>query len=1119
MSHKLRLGLVVCFACLVMPALNLSGQELGSIVGTVTDSSGAAIPNADVTVTNQKTGTVARTTSTNGAGNYAVPALPISTYSVRAASKGFAPSVRSDLVLNVRNEVRVDFTLSVGSVSQEITVTAPAVHLQTENGAVSQEITGTHVAAIDTNGRNFAQLATLVPGAFGASLIGSLNVPVGVTANVGLNFNGERQAHNVFTVDGQENYDRGCGGCMEIVPDQDAISQFNVLTSNASSDIGAGSGGNIQLELKSGTSQYHGEAFEFNRNTALDAGNFFTNSANQPKPPLLFNDFGFNFGGPLALPGHAKKTFFFFEGDWRKLNQGQTINASAPQAGWASGNFLTGSPVILDKTKPVACPAGVAGTCYTPFANNTIPTGMLNSNALTLGAPGFIFPTANSGTQFIGSASAPINVNEQILRIDHQFSDKTSLMFHYVRDGINQNFPTTLWSGSSYPTVGTEFLNEPQSFLLKLTRTINPTLLNEFSIGFNRQPLTILPTGTFQQPSSLAIQSLFPGTNTDNRIPTINFAAPLNSVYDVASWPWTNVLNTWSIRDSVTKNSGNHTFNFGVYYLHYLKEQELFGNTQGNFAFNSQNAALGTGGQYINPANPAQVLTTTGNSFADFLLGNAYSYTELQKQTMPAYLNTFFQPWFGDTWKVRSGLTLNYGLRWDYMPHASERHNQVAVFRPSLFNTADTPQIDSSGHFVPGTGTLTGGLYLNGMGIAGQNGIPNILVQNHWTNFEPRFGFAWQPHPGGKTVIRGGWGLFFENIQGNDIYNVAPNPPFSNSPQIFNTSLTNPGGGTATMSPSGITSYDPNYLQPYSEQWSFGVEQQFTSNVVASVMYVGSKSAHQQITRNINQPTAPVTAGNINQFVPFPGWGTISWYENSTNSNYNSLQASLRFSNWHGLTSGVAYTYSHCLDFSDNDNGGNINNAYNLAAEYGNCGYDVRHMLEINYVYALPIFNNGTGVKRTMLGGWQLSGITSIYSGLPYTIGWGQDSAQVGAGSYRPNLIGNPNQGAGIGTVAEWFNTAAFAPPLTDQFGNSARNNVFGPGIDNFDVSLFKNFAGIPLPFSKEGATLQLRFEFFNFFNTTQFNGLSTTLGSSNFGQATSTRLPREIQLGVKFTF
>lgn len=1114
------LTLLVALAFSLLGASGLRAQDLGSISGTVTDASGAAMPGVTITIVNQLRNNVVRTLSTNSAGNYAVPDLSVGTYSVSASKSGFVTQNHSNLVLNVRNSIRVDFQLQVGAVTQTVTVTAAALHLQTETGSLSHTITGAHVAQIDTDGRNFVQLATLVPGVAGASLVGSLNVPVGVTANTGINANGERQAHNVFTVDGQQNYDRGCGGCMEVIPDQNAIQEFNVLTSNAGTDVGFGSGAHIQLELKSGTSNFHGEAFEFNRNTAFDANDYFSNSANKPKPPLIFNDFGFNLGGPIWRPGHAKKTFFFVEIDWRKILQGTTFTPNAPLASWTTGDFGASSPVILDKTKPVACPAGVSGSCYMPFANNAIPSTMLNSNALLLAKPNFIFPTANLGTQWIGSASVPISVNEQIVRIDHQFSDKTSLMVHYIRNGINQNFPTTLWSGDSYPTVGTDFLNEPQAALLRLTRSISPSLLNEAMVAFSRQPLTLLPTGNYQKPSGLTVSQLFPG-DQDNRIPVIRFGVPMNTSFDLASWPWTNVYQNWQFRDSLTKIAGNHTLSFGAEYMHYFKQQELFGNTQGNFDFNSQSAALGTGGQYINPANPSQVLTTNGNSFADFMLGNAYTYSELQTQSMPTYINNFFGPWFGDTWKVRTGLTLDLGLRWEYMPHAYEQHNNIAVFRPSLYNPADAAQVNSSGDILPtspGLQNISGTeMYLNGMGLAGQNGIPKILVENHLKNFEPRLGFAWQPHPGGKTVIRGGFGLFFENIQGNDIYNVAPNPPFSNSPLLFNTGLSNPGG-SANIIPSSIVSYDPAYLQPYSQQWSLGVQRQINPAVMFSIMYVGSKSTHQQLSRNINQPTAPVPAGtNINQARPYVGYAGFTWYENSVSSNYNSLQASLRTSSWHGLTTGVAYTYSHCLDYQDNDNSGDINNAYNIAAEYGNCGFDVRHMLVINYVYNLPVFSHATGLKHTMLGGWQLSGISTFYSALPLTIGFGGDPAGCGCGGYRAELVGNPNSGPK--TVNEWFNTAAFAAVPAGQFGDAARNIVYGAGINNWDISLFKNFHGIPFPVNKEGATLQVRLETFNTFNTTQFNGFSTGFGAGNFGRATSTRLPREIQLGAQFMF
>jgi len=1092
--------------CLMLNSA-LKAQDFGSIVGTVTDPSGAAVPGVSITVTNMETSAVVRNTVTNAEGNYAIPALLASRYSIEAKAQGFKTVVQSDIILDARTVVRIDLTLQLGAINQEVTVSAPVVHLQTESATQSQTISGQEVAQIDINGRNFIQLATLVPGA--ASQLPSFNTPVGVTANAGIAFNGEQPDHNIWYVDGQENYDRGCGGCITIIPDQDAIQEFKVETGNTQSDSGFGTAGHVQMEIKGGTSQFHGEAFEFVRNTDLDASTFFANASSSSKPKLDFNNFGFNVGGPIPIPGHEKKTFFFYEGDWRKLVQAQTIVAPGVPPAWTQGNFSSYQSPILDHTKPVTLPNGTTG--YTPFSGNQIPTTMLNSNAQILGAPNLIFNAPNSpgGVLFTGIPSVPTDVNEEIVRIDHNFSDKTSLMVHYIRDGVNQTFPTSLWSSDTYPTVGTDFLNAPQSVVLKIARTINPTLLNEFMVAYQRQPLTLEPTGTFSQPSGLTIQSLYPGTNTDNRIPTIGLSGPaLGVTYDPASWPWTNVSNTWTYHDQLTKTTGNHTFTFGGEYMRFFKEQELFGDTQGDFTFNGN----ATAGNYLGPGG--QILSTSGNEYADFMLGQAYSYNELQVQTMPAYLVNNVGLWFGDSWKVRKGLTLTYGLRWEEMPHAYEIHNNVSSFRPSLYDPADAPQLNPDGSIVPGTGNL-----LNGMALAGKNGIPRGLVGNHWKLFEPRIGFAWQPFSDGKTVVRGGYGLFYERIQGNDIYNVAPNPPFSNTPLIFNTSLTNPGIVPGTIFPGNVQAYDPHYLEPYSEQWNLGIQRQINPSILLSVSYVGTSGTHLQDNRNINQPLQPVPSGSINNHVPYLGWAQIGWYENSVSSNYNSLQVSLRTTQWHGLTAGLAYTWSHCLDYSDGDVPGFIQNAYNIGSEYGNCGFNLPQILIMNYVYSLPMGRSATGLTRAAIGGWQLSGITTFQSGAPFTVGFPGDPAEVGGGNYRANIIGNPNAGSGIHTPQEWFNISAFAPIPTGQFGNGARDAVYGAGINNFDVSLFKNFTKIPLPGKSEGGTLQFRVEFFNLFNHTQFNSYLATYGTAGFGEPNSTRDPREIQIGLKFMF
>ncbi len=1103
-------------------AVVLHAQEAGTIIGTVADSSGAVIPDAQVTVTNKQTGAVVRTTTTNATGNYIVAGLPVSTYTVRVQKEGFTSVVHSNLVLNVRSEVRVDFTMKVGAVSVEVNVIASSVHLQTENAVVGEAVTAHHVEALDINGRNFVQLAMLVPGASGQGLVGSLNTPVGVTANTGISFNGMRISHNVWSVDGEENYDRGCGGCIEVVPDQDAIQEFKVLSSNASQDLGFGSAAHIQVEIKSGTQNLHGEAFEFNRNRSLETQPFFLNRAGVARPKENYNNFGFNLGGPIGRSGHENKTFFFVTLDWRRLLQGNTLNVNGIPQPWTTGNFSTNSSaVILDKSQPgVPCTdsTGKARTCFPAFSGNIIPAAQRDPNALLLAAPSFgMFLQPNSGNRLITGFTAPIYVNEQIVRIDHQFSEKTSLMAHYIRDGINQQFPRGLWDVGSYPTVGTNFLNEPESVLLKLTHSISPTLLNEAVVGFNRQPLTLLPYGLVAKPSAgYNVQKIFPGNDAFNRLPRINIGGALGVLYTTGSWPWTNVLNTWTWRDSLTKISGNHTLNFGGEILHYLKQQRLFGQTNGNYNFD----ASATNGFYL---VGGVATSTAGNAFADFMLGKAQQYTELQTQGIPAWINNHTGLFIGDNWKVRNGLTLNLGLRWEGMPHAYEEHNQAAVFRTALFDPAL-----AKAAFDPVTGRLIGfnnttNPYLNGIGIGGKQ-VPRGLVNNHWNNFEPRVGFAWKPQPGGKMVVRSGIGLFYENIQGNDVYNVGPNPPFSSTPLINNTSFSNPGGGTATVNPGNIQAYDFHYLQPYSFQWNLGGEYAFTDRTIFSLAYIGNKSTHQNINRNINQAQPSVSAypaPGVNAARPYLGWANINFYENSANANYHSLQASLRISNWRGLTTGAAYTWSHCLDYVDGDLGG-IPNAYNLAREYGHCGYDIRHMLVWNYVYSLPFFNQAKGLRRTTLGGWQVSGISTFYTSIPFTIGTSQaDSslAHCNCGGYRANVTGDPNSGPGIHTVTSWFNTGVFSAVPAGEFGNSARNIMRGAGINNFDFSIFKNFAGIPLPRSKEGGALQFRFEFYNLFNHTQFNGYNTTFAGVNFGQATSTRLPRQIQIGAKLTF
>lgn len=1070
----------------------LAAQEQGTISGVVTDASGAVVPNAKVTITNEQTG-LSSDFQTNSSGNYNIPALQVGKYTVTIAAPGFATYKQTDIAVNVNDKLRVDASLQPSSIQQTVEVQANAVQVQAEDATVGQTVNGTQMAALSVNGRNFTSLAALIPGA--SSTQPALNTPVGVTSNTSIYFNGMRQSNNVWRMDGQENYDRGCGGCVAVLPSMEAISEFKVETADAAVSSGFGDAGQVNVATKSGSRDFHVSGWEFFRNDKLDANNFFSNLNGQPKPPLRYNIYGWNVGGPVFIPKlyprSKSKTFFFFNEEWRKLRLASIFNVPTFSAAERTGNFSE----LLPKTKLIDPTNGQQ------FSGNIIPASRLDPNALILAAPNFLFPLPTSPTgKFTLSYSVPTNLREEIVRVDHSFTDKEQAFFRYIQETNNQNFTNNLWSSSSYPTTTTLLVNKPKLYYGHLTSVLSPATVNEVSLGYLDQPLNLSLNGNYQRPSSLNVPLYFPSANTANKNPNI-LLQQTGVNFDTASWPWVNELETWTLQDNITMTRGDHTITIGGMWMHFNKQQDLFGPTQGAFTFN---------GKY------------SGNDFADFLLGYAFQYAQLQQQTEPNYLSRSGALWIGDSWKASSNLTLTLGLRWDAFPHAYTEKNDVSAFYPNLYNPANAPQINSSGRIVAGTGNL-----LNGIGIPGQNGIPRGLVKNHWDTFEPRVGIAWRPF-GGDTVIRTGFGMYYERVQGNDIYNVAPNPPFSNTANLFNSAVptdffTSLSGGSTAIIPAALQTYEYNYPTSSTLQWNFGIQHQLARSAVADISYVGTKGTHLSDNVNINQPSPAGSAlyqagANVNQVRPYLGYANILEYFNGTNSNYNALQASLRTNDFHGLTLQASYTYSHALDYADGDvPGNNAENAYNVRAEYGNASFDRRHMLILSYVYSIPAPSPQRFVKA-VFGNWQFSGISTFETGTPLNIVLSADSAYTGisGGPNRPNLISNPN--TGNGTWQDWFNKNAYAAPPTApySFGNAARNVTRAAGLNNTDASLFRNFPGI---LKREGSTLQFRAEFYNIFNHTNFTSFGTTFGSSNFGQATAARDARTIQLGAVLSF
>lgn len=1167
------------YSCLlVIPLLFLSarcsGQETSTITGTVTDPSGAVIPNAKITVTNQETA-AKQTTVSNGDGLYQLPGLAFGNYTLSVTAAGFTTFRKTGIAVNVAQTLREDVHLAVGANSQTVTVQAAALQIQSESNEISTLISGQQVRNIATNGRNVTSLTTLGTGVSGN--LPSFNGVAAQTSTATISFNGMRPDHNNWLVDGGEVYDRGSGGKLDALPSPDAIAEFQVLSSNYPPDYGISSGGTILVELKSGTRNFHGGLWEFNRNDAYDAGYYFFKQNHQATPELRLNIFGGNLGGPVWIPHvynpKRQKTFFFVNEEWRRFIQG--ANASVTPTVPASNFPVAGSnlaytpwngstPVVpftcdpkyvgpnypCDATAPSKPTGGLYGqdnlTPGQPFPGNVIPSNLLDANAIRFMGTGAI-PKPNSGTDnYIASPKQPTYVREDIVRIDQNFSEKYHLMGSWIHDQMTQTILPTMWSGDSYTTVGDVFANPSWAAAIRLTQSISPTLLNETGLYVNGNKIDVSPAGIYSQPSGWNASSFFTGNNADNRLPQVAFSGgPLNTTWTVIYWPWHNAYLDYQPRDDLSWTKGKHVMKFGFSYMREDKNQQQQADTEGDYSFN--------GGQF------------SGDSYLNFLLGFASSYTQLQAIHTDHWINNTYSFYAMDNWHLTPRFTLNLGFRYDALPHVYEKNNQVSNFVPSAYVAANAQTPDPSTGTLnptgPGFSTVNGApFYLNGIRAAGVGGMPRGLVKNDYFTPEPRLGFAWDLFGNGRTVLRGGAGIFYERVQGNDIYNLSTSPPFSYQPSVNNVYFSSPQtsnqtGATSTIpiGPAGLTSLAYYYPNPGTAQYSFGVQHEIAPAIITAIQYVGSGGWNQDDLREINDlalgsiaqreavatgcknyvAVGGVTAcpnSNANLYRPYKGFSNIRQEENATNFSYNSLQAALRMENKHGLTLQLAYTWSHEIDIMSTDlttgtlagSGGTLSDPYNPKYDRGSGLYDRRNIFNANYIYAEPFFRHSNALMREVAGGWQIAGVTQAEGGAPQNIYYnGPDVLGLGGNATnRPNIVGRvsfPKK------QLQWFNTAAFADPMApwmgggnQGFGNARKDTLRQPGLFNWNISAYKDFL---LTGHAEGPRFQLRIESFNTFNHTEWNNIDTGTNDSTYGQITSTYDPRELQFGGKILF
>ncbi len=1182
------LVMFLLFACVVT-----YGQQNSAITGTVTDKEGAAIPDAQVSLTADATGFVSNTV-TNSAGLFSIPALNVGTYGLKVSMKGFQTYVAKGLEVNVSQTLRVDVSMSVGSVTETVTVSANALAVQADSNVVSSLINSEQINEIATQNRNFAALAAIGLGA--SSTMPDNNTPSSGAggSSFNLSINGLRQSHNIWLIDGGESDDRGGAGGMQIMPSQDAISQFEVLASNYPPDYGISSGATISLGLKSGTRNFHASVWEFNRNTVYDANYFLNKQSNQKRPGLNYNIYGFNIGGPVAIPGvynrDRSKTFFFWNEEWRNVKQSPSPStnntlpaADFPVAGqslhYVAPAFASNSKILVPKTVTDPALVGPNGTWTkmglvpgTPFPNDTIPAAIIDPNAVAYLSSGVVPKPNTASGQALTTAPTPLTVRDDLIRVDHRVNDKWQILGHYIHDSVTQTQggPMLGWSGGSYNTITSVVNNPANSAAIKLTGQITPSLLTEVSMNYDGNVINIINSPNSLAPSGFSINRFF--SNSSKNLPDVQWNGQYGGTNEKpASGPWHNAAQDYSPKVDVSYLSGKHSMKFGFSYNRYTKNQQLFGSPGGSLTFNNVTG----GGLFDSSGNPVLDPTTgkqvsySGDPFMDMLLGLAGSFSQAQALPVRHYVNQTTSFYVDDNWKVTPRLSLQLGLRYDALPHAWERGNNLSNFDPNAYLSGQAPNyLTSSGQMDPngpGFATVNGSrFYLNGIYLAGVNGAPKGLVTNDYATLQPRVGFSEDLFGDGKTILRGGFGTFFERMQGNDVYNAATTAPFFNAPSASNVYLSSPStswttGATAAQPffAQGPTSLARSYKAPAVAQFSLGVQREIAPSVVAVVQYVGNLAWHQNVERRINNyslntplairawagdgsnvsgtnsyaSTTPGVAqqqanGDFNR--AYQGWGQITQQENTTNGNYNGFQVGVRAQHWRNLSGEVDYTWSHAIDLTSSDLA-QVSNPFNLKYDKGSGIYDRRHILNANYIYKLP-FLTSPGMMHTLFGGWEISGTAIFQTGAIIanqgtSLSVGYDTIGLGGGyANRPDVVGKIHY---LKTQKQWFDQSVFAAPtpawagsVSQGFGNARKDTVIGPGRVNFNTSLYKSFA------MTERAHFELRFESFNTFNHTEFNGIGNSFqgfsgGASkgSFGQVTSTYDPRTLELGGKFIF
>jgi len=1107
-----RLVFVMVFALVCVTGIR--AQEISAgIHGTVTDESGGTVSGARVTAINTDTG-LQRGTVSNAQGAYLLVELPVGHYRVEAEAQGFKKYVQEGISLDVNQQATVAVHLAVGTATQQIQVTSDAPMIETTSTNLGQTVGEREILDLPLNGRAFTQLGLLQTGVVPLTP-GLLEAGGPARAGQAYAVNGQRPESNNFLIDGANNFDTVDGGLV-LEPPIDAIAEFRILTHTANAEFGHSTGSTTNIITRSGTNGYHGTAWEFFRNNAMDAKSFFADSVE----PLHRNQFGGVFGGPVK----KDKTFFFLYYEGVRDTQGVTTLATVPSNAERTGNFADQCPLnngtinsqglCIDNTSGQVSQNGQLINEFTgqPILYNQLP--FINPISQTLLQ---YYPLANSGPfTYVGTQTLTNNTDQFGVRVDHYLTNRDTLNFRYSF-GQSSDIDPLPTGGANVPGFPVATNQREQNFVAQETHTFSPTLVGILRASYLRNKFLLGGNINHTDPASLGFQ--YEPTLEEAIGPPFIQVGGYASIGDPITGPRNTYQNTYDFSGVLTWIKGRHQYKFG-----------------GGYQYDQINVLQGiaTNGFFVFSNFPVN------NSFASFMFGQPVVFLQGGGNFYRGLRGQAFNLYAQDTWKVASRLTVNYGLRYEVPSPYTEIHNYQNLW-------------------IPGRQSVVFPSAPEGLLYPGDPGVPRGLIPTDRTAFAPRVGLAWDVRGDGKWLVTSAYGVFYDPYytgEGGPLQDPISAPPYLQTPQVSTPNFADPFNGknpfNGTFSPDmTLLVLSPNLRLPYAQDWNLNIERAIGGDWLLEVGYIGTKGTKLprfieanpavyipgESTQNNADQRRLYSGCTVNETIPTCTYSSVGEIAGIADSSYNALQVSLKKRFAHGFSMLASYTLSKTLDDVSSFNitgsasqsvaGENdlAQNPFDVKAEWGRSMFDARHRFVESYQWDLPWFKHPDNWYGHVLGNWQVNGITTLMSNTPFTVYDSSNPSLQGSApeisgffSSRPNLVGNPNTGTCAGgvpvrTAGCWFNTGAFAHAATGQFGDVGRNTMDGPAFQQWDFSAIK---AIPI---HENMNLQFRAEIFNIFNNVNFELPNNDINSPGFGQIVAAQPGRIVQLALKFQF